>query len=181
MWRNRTSGYGWFAIGIHWTMAVLILGLFGLGLWMVELNYYSQWYRIAPFWHKGFGGVVFVLLLLRLMIRLRDPQPRALGAGAEVKLAKAVHLMLYLLPLALVISGYLISTADGRALALFDLIVIPALVSFPGQEDLAGQIHSVLAWLLIALVTAHALAAIKHHVIDKNATLIRILKPQKEL
>ncbi|WP_258405658.1 cytochrome b [Shewanella zhangzhouensis] len=181
MWRNRASGYGWFAIGIHWVMAVLILGLFALGLWMVELNYYSQWYRVAPYWHKGLGGVVFALLLLRLAIRLGDQQPSALGKGTEVVLAKIVHLALYLLPLGLVISGYLISTADGRALELFELVSIPSLVSFPGQEDSAGQIHSVLAWLLIALVSAHALAAIKHHVINRNATLLRILRPQKEI
>ncbi|WP_372869801.1 cytochrome b [Shewanella sp.] len=180
MWRNRSSGYGWFAIGIHWLMAMLILGLFALGLWMVELTYYSPWYKTAPFWHKGLGVLMFLLLLLRLAVRVKSTSPKALGSALEQMAAKFTHLLLYLLPLALVFSGYLISTADGRPLDVFGLVSVPALVTFEGQEDIAGDVHALLAWSLIGLVALHALAALKHHLIDKDTTLLRILRPQKE-
>lgn len=180
MWRNSKAGYGWWHIALHWLMAVLILGLFGLGLWMVELNYYSPWYKTAPFWHKGLGALVFLLLLMRLVLRLVSTAPMGLGNKAERLAAGFAHIGLYLLPLALIFSGYLISTADGRPLEVFDLFSVPALISVAGQEDLAGEIHALLAWLLIGLVVLHLLAALKHHFIDKDQTLLRMLRPEKE-
>ena len=74
------------------------------------------------------------------------------------------------------ISGYLISTADGRGIEVFDFFVIPALGSIiENQEDLAGLVHKWLAYLLVSLATLHALAALKHHFIDKDNTLNRII------
>ena len=53
MWRNSDQAYGIIAIALHWLVAVAVLGLFGLGLWMVDLTYYDTWYRTAPSIHKG--------------------------------------------------------------------------------------------------------------------------------
>jgi cytochrome b561 len=79
--------------------------------------------------------------------------------------------------LLLMLSGYLISTADGRAIIVFDLIHIPALPwSIDRQEDIAGEIHNLLAWALIAMAVLHALAALKHHFINKDHSLVRMLK-----
>ncbi len=73
-------------------------------------------------------------------------------------------------------SGYLISTADGRPLEVFGLFEIPALISgIDGQEDRAGEIHLALAYSLMGLTGLHAVAALKHHFIDKDRTLLRIL------
>ena len=74
------------------------------------------------------------------------------------------------------ITGYLISTADGRALEVFNWFSIPATISgIEHQEDIAGDIHEILAFSLIAIVVLHAAGAIKHHVIDKDNTLKRML------
>jgi cytochrome b561 len=76
------------------------------------------------------------------------------------------------------LSGYLISTADGRAIDVFNLFSVPALVSgFDNQEDIAGLVHQIIAYSLIALVVLHALAALKHHFIDRDRTLKRMLNP----
>ena len=73
-------------------------------------------------------------------------------------------------------SGYLISTADGRGVSVFGLFEVPAsLTGIPDQEDVAGVLHEWLAWGLIILAGLHALAAIKHHFIDRDATLSRML------
>jgi cytochrome b561 len=86
------------------------------------------------------------------------------------------HGLLYLLLFALMVSGYLISTADGRGLEVFDWFAIPATLSgLKGQEDLAGEVHLYLAWSLILLAALHALAALKHHFIDRDITLKRML------
>jgi cytochrome b561 len=74
------------------------------------------------------------------------------------------------------LAGYLISTADGRAIEVFGLFNVPALVTgIPNMEDSAGQAHLVLAISLISLATLHALAALKHHFFDRDQTLRRML------
>ena len=82
----------------------------------------------------------------------------------------------------LMMTGYLISTADGRGIAVFGLFEIPALsISFENQEDIAGEIHWLLAWGLILMVGLHAMAAIKHHVINKDDTLLKMIRPKTDL
>ena len=76
----------------------------------------------------------------------------------------------------MVTSGYLITTADGQAVVVFGLFEIPAtLYGLENQEDVAGAIHDWLATLLIALAALHGLAALKHHFIDRDPTLLRML------
>ena len=80
------------------------------------------------------------------------------------------------------ITGYLISTADGRGIEVFELITIPAYGAIiENQEDIAGLVHKWLAYLLIALASLHALAALKHHFIDKDNTLNRMIGKRQQL
>jgi cytochrome b561 len=90
--------------------------------------------------------------------------------------AKFGHSFLYFSLFAVMIAGYLISTADGVGISVFGLFEIPALVSgLPDQADTAGVIHLYLAWALVIFSGLHALAALKHHFIDRDATLNRML------
>jgi len=177
-WTNSPSTYGLLHIALHWLSALLVFGLFGLGLWMVDLTYYDTWYRQAPLLHKGFGVILTIFTLLRLLHLALYGKPRALANHKfwEQLSAKIGHVLLYLLLCALPISGYLISTADGRALSVFDAFSIPAVFADGViSEDLAGQVHEILAYSLIVLATLHALAALKHQFIDKDSTLKRML------
>jgi cytochrome b561 len=178
VWRNTQLSYGLVAITIHWTMALVIVGLFGLGLWMVELTYYDPWYRQAPNIHKGVGVLLSIALIFRLAWRLLNPPPPPVAelTAFERTASAVVHAVLYLLLLAVVLSGYLISTADGRGIDVFGLFRVPATVTgLPEQADLAGRIHLILAVTLIALAGVHALAALKHHFVDRDRTLRRML------
>lgn len=180
MLKNSSTAYGWFAIGLHWFMAVAIFSLFGLGLYMVELTYYDAWYKGSLDLHKSAGTFLAVLLIVRIFWRMVNITPTNADSAAsnvEVKAAHYAHLLLYVLMAALMLTGYLISTADGRAIDMFGLVSIPALpFSIENQEDIAGSIHEFLAWTLILLAVGHALAALKHHFINKNSTLIRMIK-----
>ncbi|GAA5186496.1 cytochrome b [Ferrimonas gelatinilytica] len=180
MWRNSTSSYGWISIALHWISALTVFGLFGVGLWMVELTYYSPWYQQAPALHKAVGLLLAATLVLRLLWRIVNPKPEAPRnhSIAERLGARLGHLALYGLMLGVLISGYLISTADGRGISLFGLLEVPALVSgLPEQAEIAGEIHFYLAWTLVLLAGLHGLAAIKHHLIDKDTTLRRMIAP----
>jgi cytochrome b561 len=177
-WKNTNNRWGWISIIIHWLTAVTVTGLFVLGLWMVELDYYDAWYKKAPFTHKSIGILLFGLTMLRFFWRSVNviPEPLKNHTPFERKAAHAAHLALYLLLISVMISGYLISTADGRAIEVFGWFKIPAILhGIKQQEDIAGSIHLALAITLIGTAVVHALAAIKHHVIDRDQTLKRIL------
>ena len=177
-WRNTTNDFGLIAISLHWLVAFVVLGLFALGLWMTELDYYSAWYKTAPDWHKSMGLLLAFVVIFRLVWRLTNPPPQPLSThtALEIKAAHAAHLLLYILLLVTFVSGYLISTADGRPIEVFGWFAIPATItSIPRQEDIAGWIHFIVASMLVALAGIHALAALKHHFIDRDQSLKRML------
>ncbi len=176
--RNSKDTYGLVAIGLHWLVALTVIGQFGLGLWMRGLGYYDTWYRLGPWWHKGIGVMLIAVVVIRLVWRFTNPRPAQLENHKpyERLAASLAHGALYLLLFAIAISGYLISTADGRGLEVFDWFEIPAIISgIHKQEDIAGAVHFYLAWSVIVLAAIHALGALKHHFIDRDRTLRRML------
>ncbi|MES0371388.1 MAG: cytochrome b [Mariprofundaceae bacterium] len=181
MLRNSKEQFGWVSIGIHWLMALVIFGMFWLGIWMVELEYYDDWYHRAPWVHRSVGMLLFFLLVFRLGWRIANPVPEIMGAWWEKIIALWVHRGHYLFMFAVIISGYLISTALGRGVGVFDWFEVPALFAADkGRESTAGFVHMLLAWGFIAYIGMHAAAAMKHHFIDKDITLLRMLGINKQ-
>jgi len=178
MFKNTDEQFGLISTYIHWVSAVMVFSLFALGFWMVDLNYYSQWYRDAPYYHKAFGLTLFLLTLIRITWKLSNKAPKDIGSNkVEHKLAKLAHLALYGLLLLIMFSGYLISTADGRGIELFNLFTVPSMGElFANQEDLAGEVHEIAAYIIMAMVILHIAAALKHHFIDKDETIKRMTK-----
>ena len=163
---------------LHWLTALLIIGLFAVGLWMRSLSYYDPLYQILPFWHKSVGFSLLALVLLRLSVRFFSSVPPALPSHRpwERVLASLTQWLLYGLLLAMFSSGYLIATADDRPASFFGWFEIPVLFSaVANQADVAGLIHESAAWVLISLSVLHGLAALKHHFLDKDVTLKRML------
>lgn len=178
MLKNTQQSYGWLSITLHWLSTILIFAMFALGLWMVELDFYNPWYKDAPHYHKSVGVLLALIIILRLIAKAKQTSPETLGKTWEQKIAKFVHFLLYAGLFSLFLSGYLISTADGRGIDIFNWTTLPSMGEwFANQEDIAGFIHEWLAYGLIALVSVHALAALKHHFLNKDTTLIRMLKP----
>ncbi len=177
-WRNSPKRYGHLSVLLHWLIALALYGMFGLGLWMVTLGYYDGWYHKAPELHKSIGMVILLVMLVRVLWRFISPPPSALASYSRLIRVSAVtaHALLYLLIFAILASGYLISTADGKPVSVFGLFDVPATLSdFGAQADLAGTLHLWLAWSLVLLSALHGLAALKHHFIDKDDTLKRML------
>jgi len=176
MWRNTQVAYGLVSVILHWLVALAVTGLFVLGVWMVELGYYDRWYQRAPDIHKGAGVLLFGVMLAHAGWRYSNPRPEAIGSVMQKKAAAWVHRMLYALMYMLMLSGYLIATADGRGIHVFGLFSVPASISgLHNQADIAGDVHELLAFALIALTILHALAALKHHLVDRDQTLKRML------
>lgn len=176
--RNSTSRYGWVSIVLHWGVALTVFGLFALGLWMVGLGYYDPWRKAGPDLHKSIGLVLFFFMLVRVVWRfISPPPPPTPNQGKLTRTAAHLgHLLLYADLFLVMSAGYLISTADGVGIPVFGLFEIPALVSgLPNQAETAGTVHFYLAWVLVIFAVLHGLAALKHHFIDRDATLIRML------
>ncbi|PHS19243.1 MAG: cytochrome b [Kangiella sp.] len=176
--KNTRQHYGWLAISLHWISAITIISLFALGFWMVDLGYYDSWYKTGPALHKSIGISFFLLMLFRLMWKVIQIQPESLSSHTEIekKLGHWMHLALYALVFFIMMSGYLISTADGRGIEVFQFFEVPAISAFiENQEDVAGLVHQYAAYTLVFMVVLHASAALKHHFIDKDKTLTRML------
>ncbi|WP_047281464.1 cytochrome b [Pseudomonas lundensis] len=176
--RNSSSRYGAVSIFLHWFIALAVFGLFALGLWMVGLDYYSPWRKEAPDLHKSIGLTLLALMVIRVVWRWISPAPPALASYSRPTRigAKLGHGFLYLSLFAVMIAGYLISTAEGVGIPVFGLFEVPALISnLPDQADVAGVVHLYLAWAVVIFAGLHGLVALKHHFIDRDATLTRML------
>ena len=180
--KNSASRYGLASITLHWVMALTIIGMYPLGLYIESLGYYDAAYRTVPHWHKSIGMILLGLLVVRLLWRVISVSPKALSQLRLQQLAtKVVHQSMYLLMIVALISGYMISTADGRAIALFNWFEVPALPTLvEQQEDVAGAVHYWSTTILILLAVVHALAALKHHFINKDQTLKRMFGMPQE-
>lgn len=177
--KNTKTGYGWPSIALHWLMAVGLIAMYFSGDYMVDLGYYDTLYHKMPHWHKSVGILLGVLIVLRLVWNYSHRRPDPANASTS-KLshlfAIAAHLTLYALASALIVSGYLISTAKGADVEVFNWFDVPALLTSSAErgED-AGYLHELFGKVFIALVALHALASLYHHFILKDPTLKRML------
>jgi cytochrome b561 len=172
---DTARNYGIVSWIFHWGMFVAIMAVFGLGLWMVDLDYYSAYYNTAPDIHRSVGILLLIALVFRFTCRVVNTKPSDGDLSRPERIASAlVHWGFYPLLLALLVTGYLISTAKGEPVSVFGWFSVPATLQFPGQEDTAGYIHWLLAWVTVSLVAVHAVAALKHHFADRSRVLTRM-------
>jgi cytochrome b561 len=165
------------AIALHWLMALLLVGLFAVGLYMHELPL-SPWKLKIYSWHKWAGVTAFLLVLARLAWR-HSHRPPALPAAMPAPLrfaAHAGHAVLYVLMIAIPLSGWLMSSAKGFQTVYFGVLPIPDLLEKNKElGDLLKEVHETLNFLLAFVVVGHVGAAFKHHLIDKDDVLTRML------
>ncbi len=176
-----TARYGLVAIGLHWLLALGLIGLFGLGVYMSDLPLSPTRMKLYN-WHKWAGVAVLALSLARLLWRLSH-RPPPLPAAVErampgwQKLAHhGTHLALYVLFFAVPLSGWAYSSAAGFPVVFLGLLPLPDFV--PVSKALAEVFklgHATLAFTLAALVLLHVAATLKHQWVDKDGLLQRML------
>ena len=164
------------AKGLHWLMAVMIIGLLALGIYMQELPLSPQKLELYS-WHKWAGGTVFLLVWLRLAWRVthRPPAlPEALSPPMRLA-AHAGHAALYGLMVLIPLSGWLMSSAKGVQTVWFGVLPIPDLLTRDkALGDLLQEVHKALNWLLMLTLAGHVAAALWHHFVLKDDTLRRM-------
>lgn len=173
--KNSDTHFGIIAIIFHWLMAILIISLLAVGLYMTDLTIGIQKLKLYGL-HKAFGILVLILAILRIIWRLSNKTPMLRIPKLELIAARLAHLALYAFMLAMPLSGWLMTSAAGLPPSFFGLFTLPSLVA-PNDElrELFAQAHEWLAYGLITLIIIHTLAALKHHFIDKDDILRRML------
>lgn len=164
------------AIALHWITAALIVANLLLGLSMVPLPISPRklhWYL----WHKSIGLTIFALTSLRLAWRAIRPHPAPVPMPQwQRRAAYASHALLYALLLAIPISGWVYSSATGVSVVYLGIVPLPDLVAKDkALGDALRIVHVALNSLLVAVVCLHIAAAIKHHLVDRDAVLTRML------
>ena len=164
------------AIALHWLTAFLILANLMLGLSMVPLPITPrklQWYQ----WHKWIGITVFLLTCLRLGWRWLNPAPAPVAMpGWQRRAAAWSHVLLYILLLMIPISGWLYSSSTGVQVVYLGLVPLPDLVANDkALAHILQGVHIGLNFLLFVLVCVHSAAALKHHYVDRDPALKRML------
>ncbi|HWX00861.1 cytochrome b [Collimonas sp.] len=166
------------AIVLHWLVAILIVAAFTLGLTMVDipgltptkLKYFS--------WHKWLGVTVFGLACLRLLWRKAKgapPYPASMQPWQQLA-AHGLHVLLYVLIFAVPLSGYFYSLAAGVPVTYLGIWPMPVLIAAnPDLKPVLKLVHYTLNMIMLGAVSLHVLAALKHHFIDRDGVLKRML------
>jgi cytochrome b561 len=166
------------AMLLHWLVALLIIGNFLLGLTMVDIPGLTPTKLKYFAWHKWAGVTVLAVACVRLLWRRVHPAPAYLpGMPAwQEKIASALHILLYLLFFAVPLSGYFYTTAAGIPVVYLGVFQIPALFEpDQGLKALFKTVHFLLNRVMVCAVFLHVAAALKHHFIDRDDTLKRML------
>lgn len=172
---NTVDEYGAVARFFHWLTAFIILSLIPVGLYMTGMANGPDKLEVY-FLHKSFGLTVLFLVIGRLAWRVISLPPDKLDSHAlwERRLAGGAHLFLYLAMIAMPLSGWLMSSAGEYPVRFFGM-PMPALVGkSEAMAALMGQIHDTLALVLVGVLGLHIAGAFKHHIIDKDSTLMRM-------
>ncbi len=165
------------AIGLHWIIALTILATFALGLYMHELPLSPTKLKLYSY-HKWIGVTIFALVLFRLLWRMghRPPPPPPSMPAWQHRAATAAHVALYLLTLAIPISGWLMSSASGFQVVYLGVLPIPDLLGKDkALADQLKEMHESLNIVMFAVVVLHVAAALKHHLVDRDDVLARML------
>jgi cytochrome b561 len=177
---DTRAGYGWLSIASHWLIAIAVLVM-----WLIAQKFEAlprgAERAMAMGWHISIGAVVAPLLLARAGARIARgwpapmPQPRALEL-----LSQAVHWGLLAATATLAISGPMAVFSGGRAISVFGLFEIPSpMVRNHDVHEVFETVHGLAVNVLIVLVIVHVLGAAKHVIVDRDRTLLRMIRPER--
>lgn len=175
--RNTVDRWGSPSRFFHWLSVLLIVAIAAIGLTMGELPAGTDKIRVYAL-HKSLGLTLLAVVLLRLAWRLHaGAAPPVPGTPRwQARVADLTHWALYALMLAMPLTGWWLNSTSGYPLQWFGLIDLPAIAATDhARHELAEELHETGFWVLVALVAAHVGAAVWHHVVQRDATLRRML------
>ncbi|WP_109476506.1 cytochrome b [Paraburkholderia sp. C35] len=175
---SKPLRYSRTAIALHWLIALLIICGFYLGWIMTDIPGFTPTKLKYVSWHKWIGVTVFVLAVLRVIWRATHAAP---SMPAEMPVwqkaaARATHDLLYMLMFAIPLTGYFFSSAAGVQVVYLGVLPLPTVIG-PDQalKAVLRTTHIALNYTLLVLVAMHVLAALKHHFVERDGLLARMI------
>jgi len=175
--RNTTRSWGFLSKALHWLIVLLIINQWIIAERALSLPKGPGLIQ-ALWWHKSFGITILMLAVIRLVWRLVNPVP---DLSAETRpwervLAKISHVLRYALIFAMPLSGWTMSSARNFPVSWFGWMQLPDLVKpDPQLYERLKDLHETLFIVLVSVAALHAAGALKHHFIDRNDVLRRML------
>lgn len=164
---------------LHIIIALGMITLLTVGIIMSEFELFFL-YDI----HKSFGAIIFVLALIRVLWRIKKGWPSATGVASKIQqaIAKVIHWTLIISTVLYPLSGLMMSIGGGHGLAIFGLEIVAETADAAGDAipvnafigGLGHDIHGLIVYIVIAAIVLHVIGALKHHLIDKDATITRM-------
>ncbi len=179
---QENTKYNIFSKCLHWAMALIIMGLILMGFFMEGLAPNPFKFEIYGL-HKSFGLLILWLVFIRILWRFYSKPVLSLPTHKtwEKWLAKLAHFALYIAMIAMPLSGWVMSSAGGHPVSFFGIQMPDILEKNPELSGLANQTHAIIAYIFVLVITLHILGALKHHFIDKDITLNRMLLSQSKI
>jgi len=178
MLKNSPEKYGTISKILHWGIALLVLALIALGWYMTSLDYYHPWRHRTLSLHKSVGVLVFILFMIKILWLIKNPTPKISDKLKKWERIAAwiVHKFLFAIICILPITGYIMSTSSGSSISFFGMFEIaPLFTAGENARDISENIHEIIAYSTLAVAILHIAAALKHHFIDKDDTLKKML------
>ncbi|MBK9685080.1 MAG: cytochrome b [Betaproteobacteria bacterium] len=169
-------------MALHWLLALMILASLGVGLYMTGLPFSPQRLQLYN-WHKWAGVTILVLSALRLLWRLTHRPPASLPMPAwQQRASHMAHAALYALFFAVPLAGWAYSSAAGFPVVLFGVLPLPDFVA-PDRalSEVLKPVHRWLAYALAAVIVLHVAAALKHHFVDRDGLLLRMMPARRRV
>ncbi len=178
--RATPNSWGSVAKTLHWGMFVLLAAVMVVGYYMTDLPLGMTKMKIYAL-HKSVGILLLGLVSLRIVWRLVDRRPAMEPMPAWQRVVAAVAVMvLYVCMLGLPLSGWLYNSAAGFPLRWFNLVNLPPLMaSNPAVKGMIKEWHETGAAIFLCVIGAHVLGSLKHHFVDRDRTLARMLPGRK--
>ncbi|MDE1179177.1 cytochrome b [Paraburkholderia sp.] len=160
---------------LHWVIALAILAMLGIGLYMVGLPRGLPFKAALINFHKSLGMTVFLLVLVRIVVRLVVGRPAMPPMRAwQRAAARITQVLLYVAMIAMPLTGYLGSSFNTYGTRFWGVLLPKWGWDDKGLRELFFGIHEICAWIMIALVALHVAGALKHQLIDRDGLLSRI-------
>ena len=174
---DSSTAYGAVSIAMHWLLAAVVIALLATGVVAGELlDGATRNAVLGP--HKAAGVAVLAVVAAMGLWRLTQrTRPGAIPGTPPVAAfaRKAMHVFLILGTVALSVSGVVMAVFKGKDINVFNLFVIPAQAETPWLAGAAHEVHVVGGWILLVAVLGHVAVAAKHHLVDHDATFVRMV------
>jgi cytochrome b561 len=174
--RNTTRSWGSLSKAFHWLIVLLIINQWWIAERADELKGLAKLEALGT--HKSFGMTILMLAVLRLLWRLMNPTPELTSETKpwERALARISHVSLYVLIFAMPLTGWMMSSAKNYPVSWFKMFQFPDLVA-PAEQTFHQMLdlHHLLFKVLVGVALLHVAGALKHHFIDRNDVLKRML------